>query len=93
MKHTPGPWQINEKRDDAWEILGPDGDTIYTICELGYTGGNASANATLIAAAPELLNACIAAKAVLASHYGEGATLMILNAAIAKAEGRADSDI
>jgi len=54
-KHTPGPWSIFESRDDAWQIVAvreehPDN----WICTVDYTGGNAEANAHLIAATPRM---------------------------------------
>jgi hypothetical protein len=55
VKHTPGPWQIREARDDAWEIQAADPSLpthLRPICELLYTGGNAEANARLIAETP-----------------------------------------
>ena len=52
--HTPSPWRIGDE-DHIWRIYGPgDGDVIG---ELEYIGGNAEANARLIAAAPTLLAA------------------------------------
>lgn len=50
MMYTPGPWTINEKRDDAWEIMLPEYSEVWeqSICTLNYTGGNAEANAAYI---------------------------------------------
>lgn len=60
--HTPGPWRITD-RDDAWEIA-PSGCG-QSLAEITYTGGNAEANARLIAAAPVLLAAL---EALVAAH-------------------------
>ena len=63
-KHTPGPWRWSNQyliadRCETWSLLGADG------CRILWCGGSANlpqgvfdhANARLIAAAPELLNA------------------------------------
>lgn len=59
-KHTPGPWAISADHGKLWiETSGSDG----TICEIHkrqqggsvYACKEASANARLIAAAPDLL--------------------------------------
>lgn len=57
--HTPGPWRIDPDDDSTWRILGPGerGQWNNEIGELAYTGGNAEANARLIASAPALLAA------------------------------------
>ena len=101
-KHTPGPWRIDPEYefdiqgangtvevaviiDDApsWKVPGPDFDT-------------AAANARLIAAEPELLEALKRAERDLVhllDRDGRGEsvndpTLEIVRAAIAKAEGK-----
>lgn len=70
-KHTAGPWRVGGSHD--WNIMGNRGDTrvgvprptlIASAHFGGYTANAAerdevSANARLIAAAPELLEACI----------------------------------
>lgn len=57
MKHTPGPWEASQ-----WRVCHSVGGDIGVICD---TANNAKtrteenmANAKLIAAAPELLEAC-----------------------------------
>ena len=50
-EHTPGPWVVNETRGHAFFIDAPD----HNIC---YVGRIAEADARLIAAAPDLLEAC-----------------------------------
>jgi hypothetical protein len=81
-KHTPGPWRV--------EIIGTFG---YTV--VGPAKEQSEANAHLIAAAPELLEACRRALIVLdmfvSSDRGEqeGSTRDIIVSAIAKAEGTA----
>jgi hypothetical protein len=91
-KHTPGPWATNETRiesehehgwvNDGWIIAG---------CE----GPDARANARLIAAAPDLLDACMALLDLVENwHPIEGMPAMSeqcgkVRKAIAKATGRA----
>ena len=53
-KHTPGPWKANQGRDLAFRIS-TDKQVVATISS--GPGKNAEANAHLIAAAPELLEA------------------------------------
>jgi hypothetical protein len=91
FKHTPGPWDAVDKR--------PDGFTGYSVFSgnqfVAYVGDSdrvtpVEANARLIAAAPELLEAC----QKLLPAYGEAHALydlgdcegsILARAAIAKA--------
>lgn len=56
-KHTPGPWVIHQSTAESWpEILAPNGTV--PLARINSTWrGEALANARLIAAAPELLEA------------------------------------
>jgi len=92
-KHTPGPWKINQRNSQGdIEIIAPnenykDGGFI---AELSCDDKNTSANARLISAAPELLEAC---KFVLSNLQVSRlpqfrAETEILAEAIAKAEGK-----
>jgi hypothetical protein len=61
MKHTPGPWH-NIHNCQSWSILGPDrlgrdGVTSSPVAVIVKSSPEAKANARLIAAAPELLEA------------------------------------
>ena len=64
QKHTPGPWKVvhEEERYPGWNgpiphsIGTSDGETIIARCPDGW-GAEDNANARLIAAAPELLDA------------------------------------
>lgn len=92
MTHTPGPWKLQN-------VIASDRHTLVykriiakgikeAIAFAGvYKGHNAEANAQLIAAAPELLDACIDALEIL-KVYGPGpcATISKLEDAIAKAK-------
>lgn len=85
-KHTPGPWSV---REDIGAVFDRDGLPIAT-------GGSESyeeyqANARLIAAAPELLEACKQAYDVIDDMDGPWNLDRIYNTlkvAIAKAEGK-----
>ena len=83
-QHTPGPWQY--KRTSGFDY----GSTAYWVPGI-CTNIDTEANARLIAAAPELLEAL---KAVLDNPYREGTASHervkdIARAAIAKATGGA----
>ena len=88
MKHTKGPWK---NRYDEFES-----STIHTdeidICEVLHQGEyeeEGLANANLIAAAPELLEACesVLNKLRDVGHYDTIKAANILQNAINKAEG------
>lgn len=52
MKHTPAPWKyIGHRINSQAEV------NVFTICEIYHRNPEAIANARLIAAAPELLDA------------------------------------
>jgi hypothetical protein len=58
MKHTPGPWHYQENSDAYTHIVrGPSGYFVHQGSQ--HTDGVSKANALLIAAAPELLEACL----------------------------------
>jgi hypothetical protein len=67
-QHTPGPWkfvktiQHPEEKDQAVSFIQTP-KTCYDLCFMKsfFTEEEAEANARLIAAAPELLNACLLA--------------------------------
>jgi hypothetical protein len=87
-KHTPGPWKWNEKQDS---IFSDNPEWKYSYIAKIATGEDIRqehANARLIAAAPELLEACKLAAASLDAVGVNNATLRIARAAIAKAEGQ-----
>ncbi len=93
-KHTPGPWRIWDN-PMAWNVVIWAGEK-----QVGIATGNievsreqAIANAHLMAAAPDLLGACMAAMAYLVdppSGFKENreAAADIIRNAIKKAEGR-----
>jgi hypothetical protein len=92
-KHTPGPWRIAPASDYADGSLNVDADTRGYVCLAGFRDDpEARANARLIAAAPDLLEACkriladIDSNATLAFEI-DGDALEALDSAITKAEG------
>ena len=93
-KHTPGPWELKEWNSD----YGATGDfSIYPGTQKGcrmpiacvqqpFNGKRTKANARLIAAAPDLLEALIDCRRALEiANYTQ--ELAIVDAAIAKAQG------
>jgi hypothetical protein len=85
MSHTPGPWEISDRPRKSfasgelmYHVDGPE--ILFDYEDWGYTKESAS----LIAAAPELLEAL---KAMLENGQDYTATRDKARAAIAKAEG------
>lgn len=101
-KHTPGPWRTMDRPENAIWIQGqPDENGYREICTLPnyqlLKREQTEANARLIAAAPELLEALRACDLFLTAHgqgwinasnEGRNAWKMA-RAAIAKAQGKA----
>ncbi|MEE3046621.1 MAG: hypothetical protein VX620_15335 [Pseudomonadota bacterium] len=102
-KHTPGPWKsyiLRSKagRDLGWIVEHSNGRIAWTSLAYADTNKEADkndpareANARLIAAAPDLLNACKAVFDDVASIDNDSCLSLevgrALKAAIAKAEG------
>ena len=100
-KHTEGPWKVTVSEGRQVEIAANDG---LKIAGMYYTGHpeNIRADASLIAAAPELLEACKMALPLLQVYrervikgeikgnllQGDYEPVRVLEAAIAAAEGR-----
>ena len=81
-RHTPGPWRWEPSHHS---VVQPNGDNVLV-------GPSYKANARLIAAAPDLLEAAELARATverLNRHGSANGTLDVLSAAIAKATGEA----
>jgi hypothetical protein len=92
-KYTKGPWHIGAGNgegsvfaDTGRTRLEQGGTTLYSICSvtLGWNDAEDAANARLIAAAPELLEAI---KDAIEIIEGTGLDASIQRAAIAKATG------
>jgi hypothetical protein len=100
QKHTPAPWKVVDNSDTKnGQIRVENYEGVIACCgkqtEIMPTLENMQANAHLIAAAPDLLEAC---KSILASFHesvktdeniSEFPELQKVALAIAKAEGRA----
>lgn len=92
MKHTPGPWTF-DKKSVVKRVFSDYGGGLRNlgthICTLA--DGPDIANARLIAAAPELLEALEDAVSVLVKEYGfearDSEYIKELNRIIAKAKG------
>ena len=97
MEHTPGPWKLNNNIGHKGE-LGILADAAP--CIIAIMGNQkawpieAEANANLIAAAPDLLNALELALATIerlkppTPYDSTQGTRDVINAAIAKAQGK-----
>lgn len=94
--HTLGPWLIGQMLPGNTPAVIGDGDSVVAILPGRWNGCSyIEANAHLIAAAPELLEAlieCVVDMGATESFYGEHPraqeVLVKARAAIAKAEGR-----
>jgi hypothetical protein len=87
-KPTPGPWSI----EDAFDIIAADGYNLVSVADASIDeGGRPSedkANARLIAAAPEMLEALEFVETMLILKDAKAPdTLKVVRAAIAKAKG------
>ena len=94
-KHTPGPWRISEY-DNGYLIGAYDGSIALTTgraITIKKYKNEREANARLIAAAPELLEALSAVTNNYIDTYGDEGndapeSIKVALATIAKAEGR-----
>jgi hypothetical protein len=91
-KHTAGPWRAYESSDDGWFNIEAESDGSDVV---GCEGCANEANARLIAAAPELLEALEEAETYLVERgidirgvTGRTVILPKMRAAIAKATGK-----
>ena len=67
-KHTPGPWELDDEAGNrpqrgsggerVWKVVRPRGGLIADVSAWWVATGTARENARLIAAAPELAEAC-----------------------------------
>lgn len=91
-KHTPGPWQRSGMRSRSPEYkghgVGPDGDVVVVVPYNDADHAECMANAHLIAAAPDLLDACIEALSQMRDYADTHPSYKKIADAIAKAEGR-----
>lgn len=96
-KHTPAPWGSRAEESGNYEVKDEAGVWVARVhFRNGPADETARANAALIAAAPELLEAAKEALEELEAHFGgavdqdelEASLLGRVRAAIAKAEAR-----
>jgi hypothetical protein len=86
LKHTPGPWVTDDKQSgDVFRYVMPEDGSVLPICRLDVDRFETEANARLIAAAPELLEAL--KEIVRNDPWGSSSAGMIARAAITKATG------
>ena len=94
MTHTPGPWHTDGTAGfEALEVRSNDRRIAKSLYHRGSEDREADANARLIAAAPDLLAACKAARRALQAADSRGFISAVyeieqLEIAIAKARGR-----
>lgn len=93
-EHTRGPWRIGNARHMVFGPKREDGGLAVTIATVGRAEGAARANARLIAAAPELLEALEACDDLFTRYLmiGKGQpeankVTELVREAIAKAKG------
>lgn len=92
-EHTPGPWTARRMHAGGWDVFDPRGRDVVTVYGGGVGIESREANARLIAAAPDLLEALIEALPYVESceydnGYKPGAVAKVvrnMNAAILKA--------
>ena len=91
-KHTPGPWSLTYLPQHRYRITYGEHTTICDVALWMADYGEQEANARLITAAPDLLEALIETRNLIGRDVGEDvewATKMA-DDAIAKAEGATD---
>lgn len=89
--HTPGPWELEDNHDGGFDLIASNKNWIATI---HYGREEDEHDARLIAAAPELLEALIQARAAMPDKSfatdEAKAVIDLVNAAIDRAEGNND---
>ena len=87
MKYTPGPWEASDSV--GWAIY-PEKPGASHIAQLNKWRSNSAANARLMAAAPDMLEALELVQQYWATNPGltyEITTMEVVEKAIAKAKG------
>jgi hypothetical protein len=96
MKHTPGPWIVVEGEDDngnACFIVDCQDGLNFDFAIATLHGSDDQANAKLIAAAPDLLEALADLCYCVGAAYGESHVYKEARAAIAKATGEKEVEV
>ena len=86
-KHTDGPWETSVNSENQWDVCeAGGGDMIASLSGCDHQ----EEQARLIAAAPDLLKACLEARRMVTNCTGnwEIGVGEMLDAAIDKADGR-----
>jgi hypothetical protein len=93
--HSPAPWVAHISDDGAFTVQVDDNTIIASRAAWGHRAGESRANAQLITAAPDLLEACEAARDFLDEiEWSEGGgnwyqeAVQKLDAALLKAYGQ-----
>jgi hypothetical protein len=90
-KHTPGPWKLSESLDEknalTHSVVDSSGFPISYALPNTHALPELMANARLLAAAPDLLEAAIAALSIISIERPDGSICADLIAAIRKAKG------
>lgn len=94
-KHTPGPWEVGDGSDrnlfcGSGDILGKTKRGRAVIARVNPGLKDYEANARLIAAAPEMLEALIHVRNVFPMARWADDTRAMIKAVIDKAEGRTE---
>jgi hypothetical protein len=88
MSHTPGPWKIGTPPPNGEQTIGNSQGLMVAVATTGFNVPTL-ANARLIAAAPELLEALESmVEMVEMNGFGKAYAMDISRAAIAKARGQ-----
>lgn len=98
LQHTPGPWTFERSVAGdgiATQTIKASGNNTLAYTAFGNVGeAECLANASLIAASPDLLAACQRMARASENHGSRqqmmNAAMIAIRTAIAKAEGRAD---
>lgn len=87
IKHTPGPWFTQKRLSGAISVLASH-DPQVSPAPIEVCGGVSLVNASIIAAAPDLLAALVECEAcMMVLEHGGVRLLRKVQAAIAKAKG------
>ncbi len=70
-KHTPGEWQAVQETETEWNITSPTRSFIATVLGGGISPESLRANAYLVAAAPQMLEALKSLQAILCNPEGD----------------------
>lgn len=95
MKNKPSScpaWIVHQETAESWPVILEEGNPVPIARMNGTWRGDALANAYLVAASPDLLNALVACASIIQEKFGktvtrEGIALHAALQAISKAKG------